>query len=121
MHPPEIGVRQWRLILHLGPIDEEVSQSLGFDGIPPLILWCIRCQLNGPLGYPATRILVADNFRDRSCTYHRHNRDDIWCLYGGQETQALLPRAPYDGGVCSSYLGDYWQQRCKWPNSQVGH
>jgi hypothetical protein len=47
--------------------------------------------------------------------------DDIWCLYGGQEAQALLPRASNLSGGRGSYLGDHKQKRCEWLDSQVGN
>jgi hypothetical protein len=35
--------------------------------------------------------------------------DDIWCLYGGQKAQALLPGAFNSSGGRGSYIGDHKQ------------
>ena len=37
LHPPMGGIRRWRQVLGLGPVDEEVGQRLGLDDSAGLV------------------------------------------------------------------------------------
>ena len=53
VHPPMGGVRRWRQVLGLGPVDEEVGQRLGLDGGARLVEDGVGSQLDGPFGHSA--------------------------------------------------------------------
>ena len=50
-----------------------------------------------------------------------HYRNITYDLYmAAKKLKHYFQEHPH-GGVCSSNLGDPWQQRCKWPSWQMGH
>ena len=71
VHPPMGGVRRWRQVLGLGPVNEEVSQCLGLDGGAGLVEDCVRGQLDGPFRHPTGCIPSAYDLGKWSRADHR--------------------------------------------------
>jgi hypothetical protein len=65
------GIRRWRQVLGLGPIDKEVGQCLGLDGGVGLVEDGVGSQLDSPLGHPARGISVAHDLGKGGDTYDR--------------------------------------------------
>ena len=75
--PPPPG---WRLpragagwVGRFRPVDEEISQRLGFDSRARFVENRVGSQLDGPHGDPASGVPAADDLSERS---HAHHGDE---------------------------------------------